>query len=179
MGGYGYGGGSSGGSLPMVQGKGSDESTGDLGKTIQVGSGLKGMADKAGITGSVFPTTSAAGYESAQTAGGKAAMEASLAGTSQAAGATAAGATAAGVSSAGASSAAAGTVSSSAASAAAASSAASSSSAALSALAFYGGETVNMWKNAAKINVIGGSNGIKLGEDKGFYSNVFIPRKKI
>ena len=51
---------------------------------------------------------------------------------------------------------------------------------AILALLFYGGETVSQIKSnkAHQVNVVG-STGLKTGEDKTFYKNVHIPRKKV
>ncbi len=45
--------------------------------------------------------------------------------------------------------------------------------------AFYGGETVNQLKSMGKVNIVGSTPGLKLKDDKGFYGNVHIPRKKV
>ena len=46
---------------------------------------------------------------------------------------------------------------------------------------FYGGETVNMIKSSPgyKVKITGGPGGIKTPDDKCFYKNVTIPRKKV
>ena len=45
--------------------------------------------------------------------------------------------------------------------------------------AFYGGETVSQIKSRSNLKVTGGSDSLKTGEDKAFYNNVSIPRKKV
>ena len=44
---------------------------------------------------------------------------------------------------------------------------------------FYGGETVSQIKSRSNLKVTGGSDSLKTGEDKTFYNNVTIPRKKV
>jgi hypothetical protein len=44
---------------------------------------------------------------------------------------------------------------------------------------FYGGETVSQIKARSNLKVTGGSDSLKTGEDKTFYNNVSIPRKKV
>jgi len=47
------------------------------------------------------------------------------------------------------------------------------------AMLFYGGETVSQIKARIKVPIIGGPEGTKTSEDKKFYKNVVIPRKKV
>jgi hypothetical protein len=49
------------------------------------------------------------------------------------------------------------------------------------ALLFYGGETVSQIKSNKfhQVKVSGGSDGLRTNEDKTFYKNVHIPRKKV
>ena len=55
----------------------------------------------------------------------------------------------------------------------------SAGSSAGSAMHFYGGETVTDIKKAKKVNVVGGQKQMGTKEDRGFYSNVYIPKKKV
>jgi len=48
-----------------------------------------------------------------------------------------------------------------------------------SGLAFYGGETAAQIKSASKLTVVGGIAEKKSVQDKCFYNNVHIPKKKV
>lgn len=155
MGGYGY---NQSSSTPQLQGVNHSDGS-NAGNAAEVGK-IAGVGEE---IGSQLGANAAAqaGYE-ATTAGleGAAATGASTAaGSAAAAGAAGAGAGAvAGGATAGA-----------------------MGSEALLALLFYGGESVSQIKSNKfhQVKVSGGSDGLRTNEDKTFYKNVHIPRKKV